>query len=173
MTSHLKTSPDPQKRNALKSKARAPQLDLVAQRTRLHPMAEATSPPRNPVFRLGGLKSFLPLSDDVVSTRGQALTSLMQSRSSASLQDLRPHVSPRRHSNYRTTDEESDGGLNKVRSAGSGPRDGSDREERRSNAGAQALMMPQMRSMRLIGNSNPRYQWWVLDYEGEGGGGMC
>ena len=122
-------------------------------------MAEATSPPRNSVFRLGGLKSFLPLADDSISTRGQALTSLIQSRSTASLQDLRPHVSPRRQSNYRSTDEESDGGLSKVRSAGSGARDGSDREERRNNAGAQALMTPQMRSMRLIGNSNPRYQW--------------
>lgn len=124
-------------------------------------MAEAISPPRNPTFRLNGLKGFLPLADDGVSTRGQALTSLIQSRSSASLQDLRPHVSPRRHSNYRTSDEESDGGLTKVRSAGSGAREGSDREERRSNAGAQALMTPQMRSMRLIGSSNPRYQWYV------------
>ncbi|KAH0542258.1 hypothetical protein FGG08_003380 [Glutinoglossum americanum] len=31
--------------------------------------------------------------------------------------------------------------------------------ERRQSAGALALMTPQMRSMRLIGNSNPRYQW--------------
>lgn len=31
--------------------------------------------------------------------------------------------------------------------------------EGRSNAGAQSFMTPQMRSMRLIGNSNPRYQW--------------
>ena len=125
-------------------------------------MADSTSPPRNPGLRLGGLKGFLPLSDDVVSTRGQALTSLIQNRSSASLQDLRPHVSPRRHTTHRHTDEESDGGLSKVHSGGSGGRDGRDgrdREERRMNAGAQALMTPQMRSMRLIGNSNPRYQW--------------
>lgn len=27
------------------------------------------------------------------------------------------------------------------------------------NTSAQILMTPQMRSMRLIGNSNPRYQW--------------
>lgn len=127
--------------------------------TRFNAMAEGTSPPRSSAFRLGGLKSFLPLSDDVVSTRGQALSSLIQSRSSASLQELRPHVSPRRQSNYRTSDEESDGGLTKVRSGGSGAREGSDREERRINAGVQALMTPQMRSMRLIGNSNPRYQW--------------
>ncbi|KAI9880646.1 MAG: hypothetical protein M1830_001650 [Pleopsidium flavum] len=124
-------------------------------------MADSTSPPRNPTLRLGGLKGFLPISDDLVSTRGQALTSLIQSRSSASLQDLRPHASPRRQSTYRNTDEESDGGLSKVISAGSGARerDGREREDRRISAGAQALMTPQMRSMRLIGNSNPRYQW--------------
>ena len=40
-------------------------------------------------------------------------------------------------------------------------RDGDGRRglERRLSAGAQVLMTPQMRSMRLIGNSNPRYQW--------------
>ncbi len=149
--------------------AGAPQVNLVAPaHARLCAMAETNSPPRNPKIRLGGLKSFLPLApDDGVSTRGQALTSLIQNRSSGSLQELRPHASPRRQSNYRTSDEESDLGLTRVRSQGSGAREGSDREERRSNAGAQALMMPQMRSMRLIGNSNPRYQWYGLDYERE------
>ena len=33
------------------------------------------------------------------------------------------------------------------------------RGERRLSAGAQVLLTPQMRSIRLIGNSNPRYQW--------------
>ena len=32
-------------------------------------------------------------------------------------------------------------------------------EDRRLSDAAKALMTPQMRSMRLIGNSNPRYKW--------------
>lgn len=45
---------------------------------------------------------------------------------------------------------------------------GGERDERRLSMGASILMTPQMRSMRLIGNSNPRYRWeqyWKSDEE--------
>lgn len=168
MTSHQRQACIRKPRNRIdqRSCARALRAGVISihhsRRQPLNPMADSASPPRNPASSLGGLKGFLPLAEDAVSTRGQALSSLIQSRSSASLQDLRPHASPRRQSTFRNTDEEADGGLSKVVSAGSGARDGRearDREERRITAGEQALMTPQMRSMRLIGKSNPRYQW--------------
>ena len=37
--------------------------------------------------------------------------------------------------------------------------EGAERDGRRVSIGGQVLMTPQMRSMRLIGSSNPRYQW--------------
>lgn len=45
---------------------------------------------------------------------------------------------------------------------------GGDRDDRRMSMGASVLMTPQMRSQRLIGNSNPRYRWeqyWKTDDE--------
>ena len=126
-----------------------------------------SSPPHNspPKFRIGGLRGFLPLSDDVVSTRGQKLPALIQSRSSASLHDLRAQLPHRRRSftkalvdNNDQSDEESS-----VNGAGERPSAGglADGGHRRLSPGVEVLMTPQMRSMRLIGNSNPRYQWWV------------
>jgi hypothetical protein len=87
------------------------------------------------------------------------LTALIQSRSSSSLQNLH-----RRPSSFRgrdTSDEEEVHVL--VRSDGGKSRRDEDinnedfrRDERRLSA---VLMGPQMRSQRLIGNSNPRYRW--------------
>ncbi|KAI4121224.1 MAG: hypothetical protein LQ347_006924, partial [Umbilicaria vellea] len=112
-------------------------------------MADVSKP--DSPFRIAGLRQFLPLSDDVVSTRGQSLPGLIRSRSTASLHDLRPPGLQRRASRVKRIEE--DGQMDLERD-GNGGRGG----EGRSNAGAQVLMTPQMRSMWLIGNSNPRYQ---------------
>ena len=98
----------------------------------------STSPPR---FRIGGLAGFLPLSDDFVSTRGQRLPGLLQSRP-------------------RSTFRDEEGGEDVERDAEAGQRRAG-LQRRLSAAAAEVLMTPQMRSMRLIGNSNARYQWWV------------
>ncbi|KAL8770716.1 MAG: hypothetical protein Q9209_003583 [Squamulea sp. 1 TL-2023] len=102
------------------------------------------SPEKAPIVRLGTLRGFLPLASDAVSTRGQNLPSLIQSRSSASLKDVRAHLQQRKLY-HDDTDDDADP-----------ERDGCGR--RTSNA-SDMLLTPQMRSMRLIGNSNPRYQW--------------
>ncbi|KAL8784518.1 MAG: hypothetical protein Q9213_003922 [Squamulea squamosa] len=102
------------------------------------------SPEKAPIVRLGNLRGFLPLASDAVSTRGQNLPSLIQSRSSASLRDVRAHLQQRKLY-HDDTDDDADP-----------ERDGGGR--RTSNA-SDMLLTPQMRSMRLIGNSNPRYQW--------------
>ena len=130
-------------------------------------MADA-SPRKEPLVRLGTLRGFLPLSDSV-STRGQNLPSLIQSRSSASLRDVRAYLNQRKASVYDgDTDEEPDverdGEIRADPRSGQSPaRDKYGRLERKtSNANASdVLMTPQMRSLRLIGNSNPRYQWYV------------
>ena len=95
-------------------------------------------------FRIARLRQFLPLSDDVISTRGQSLPSLIRSISTASLHDLRLQGPQRRASRVARGEE---GGEMDTE------RDGDSRK------GEDARMTPQMRSMRLIGNSNPRYQW--------------
>lgn len=113
-------------------------------------MADDLKP--NSPFRIAGLRQFLPLSDDVISTRGQSLPGLIHSRSTASLHDLRPPSIQRRGSRVKRGEEDGQMDLERDGDSGRGV-------EGRSNAGAQAFMTPQMRSMRLIGNSNPRYQW--------------
>jgi len=117
---------------------------------------EAQSSPSRP-----GLKAFLPLSEDIsFSTHGRNLQGLVRTLS----------TTPRRSSSYRGIDHtsEDEGG----RRSGEWERrrswDDSSLEERRipgEDAGrrfstaALVLMTPQMRSQRLIGNSNPRYRW--------------
>ncbi|KAA6416093.1 MAG: cation efflux family [Lasallia pustulata] len=95
-------------------------------------------------FRITRLRQFLPLSDDVISTRGQSLPSLIRSISTASLHDLRLQGPQRRPS--RVARGEEGGEMDIERNCD-------------SRKGEDARMTPQMRSMRLIGNSNPRYQW--------------
>jgi len=120
-----------------------------------HPAMAAASPPERKTFRIGALTGFLPLSDDIVSTRGQKLPALIQSRSTTNLSD----ASKFRQGNAR----------------GRGAHEGADDEEsvherwsgeephrhlqRLMSVSAEVLNSPQVRSMRLIGQNNPRYQW--------------
>jgi hypothetical protein len=133
-----------------------------------------------------GPRAFLPhtTDDGAISTRGQALPSLLHNLSSTNitprrtsswryLSDLGKRVSgggtsdsedsprklggiatsvrsQRRYSNSSTEDED---GVTFGRRPVLGPQD-----RRLSNA-AMTLMTPEMRSQRLIGNSNPRYRW--------------
>ncbi|OJD38932.1 cation efflux family protein [Diplodia corticola] len=105
--------------------------------------------------RIPSLKSFLPLSEDaVMSTRGQHLPSLLQQ--SLSSRSQRP-------SSVRSEE------LFPDTAKGSLPPTPSYPDDRRSSlGGASLLLTPQMRSQRLIGNSNPRYRWeqyWKSDEE--------
>ena len=121
------------------------------------------SPPHNPGFRIGSLRGFLPLAEDSLSTRGQRLPALIQSRSTANLEELRAQLRERRHSTI-TSHGEDEGQAD-------GEQEHSDEREgqsvgghagpgaKRLMAAVETLKTPQMRSMRLIGNSNPRYQW--------------
>jgi hypothetical protein len=134
-----------------------------------------------------GLRAFLPHTTDegAISTRGQALPSLLHNLSSS-------NITPRRASSWRyladlgkrggggggSDAEESPrkaGGLapsvrSQRRYSNSSNEDedgvtfGSRRpllspQDRRLSNAAITLMTPEMRSQRLIGNSNPRYQW--------------
>ena len=97
-------------------------------------------------FRLGSLRSVLPLSDDnFVSTRGQKLPGLIHSRSTRGKSQTR-----------QKAEDESDGVNDRDSIIGNDPERGL---ERRMSLGQAALNTPQMRSMRLIGKSNPRYDW--------------
>lgn len=129
-----------------------------------------SSPLRPNTYRIGSLRGFLPLSDSdsTFSTRGQALPSLIQSRSSANIKDLRPQP-PRRKSGTSEMNEdeehETETDTDRGNAAHGGPSPakswlgrGARRMSGISDAG-EVLMTPQMRSMRLIGNSNPRYRW--------------
>ncbi|KAL8764030.1 MAG: hypothetical protein Q9184_000318 [Pyrenodesmia sp. 2 TL-2023] len=114
-----------------------------------------SSPEKQPNVRLGTLRGFLPLATDSVSTRGQNLPSLIQSRSSASLRDVRAYLNQRKASVYHDeTDEEPD-----IERDGDARVSQKHKPDRRASNASDVLMTPQMRSMRLIGNSNPRYQW--------------
>lgn len=117
--------------------------------------------------RIPGFKGFLPLNADAspMATHGSgALSSLIRVRSSASI-----HSSPNRrlssHAGRDTIDDEEALGD----FAGRRLRDVDDpfraSQERRAS---EVLMTPQMRSMRLIGNNNPRYRWrqyWKTEEE--------
>ncbi|MCJ1464697.1 hypothetical protein MMC07_003310 [Pseudocyphellaria aurata] len=118
-----------------------------------------TSPPRPQSLRFGS-RSFLPLSEDVVSTRGQKLSSIIRQRSTASIGDLRSQMAQRRQStciNDRDDEQdvERDGDRQSRDRGGNDPRE---LQRRMSNA-PQVFMTPQMRSMRLIGKNNSRYEW--------------
>ncbi len=131
-------------------------------------MADDSPQPKS--YRIGSLQSFLPLSD-TLSTRGQKLPSLIQSNSSANIKDLRAQIAAQRRSTTPEPggDQESDierdaddRSVNRLESRPSIRKLG--KEARRTSFksgsdGAEVLMTPQMRSMRLIGNSNPRYRW--------------
>ena len=115
----------------------------------------SASPPSLPSFHFGDMNGFLPLNEETaVSTRGQRLPGLLRNRSSQSLQS---NVAPttRRLSMTRSHDEEDGNAAGMI-----GYRlPGGDVADRKMSMGAEILMTPQMRSQRLIGNSNPRYRW--------------
>ena len=133
----------------------------------------STSPPQN--GRISRLRGYLPLSEDAspMATHGHGvLTSLIKSRSSASLQNI--HRRPSSVLGGRDTpDEEAGNRPNLVRR---NSRDPSEIDEFRRSAGDERrlsamLFGPQMRSQRLIGNSNPRYRWekyWKTEEELKG-----
>ena len=101
-----------------------------------------SSPSKSQTYRIGGLTGFIPVNEDpvAISTRGQRLPSLLHSSSSTSLFTL-PWRGGKRKNSLGADDEER------------GPSD----EIRRPNPGE--FQTEAMRSMRLIGNSNPRYRW--------------
>ena len=113
------------------------------------------SPPqRSNLYRIASLTAFLPLSEErPISTRGQNLPSLIHNMSSG------PAVT-RRRSSVRYERRSSEDDVESGRSHGLTMAWGgaSEREDRKMSV-APVLMTPQMRSQRLIGNSNPRYKW--------------
>lgn len=146
---------------------------------RISSLADATPRP-GLNKRNSSVRAFLPLTDEtVLSTRGQNLPSLI-SYLSSSLQP-RPHQSDRRGSIIFGSDERDlESGLRRPTYDRSASRERSGDWSRRpslylasglqstlpcppSDAGDEnestQLMTPQVRSMRLIGNSNPRYRW--------------
>ena len=128
----------------------------------------ATSRPTS--FRLGSLRGFLPLNDTSISTRGQTLSSLIQNRSVGSLKELNDKFNPRKASTFEGSGLGEDG-ADEESEIGEGSEDQSSRYSRLEHLDRrmstfstrsreeQVLNLPQMRSMRLIGRSNPKYQW--------------
>jgi len=124
-----------------------------------------SSTPQRPIFR-HGLTSFIPLSEDtgIVTTRGQRLPSLIQSRSSTSLLTIPRREMKRRgsvQSHDTTIEDEERGPLDEPSDLLTLRRRPTMTEvdARRTSLGPEILMTSQMRSMRLIGKSNPRYHW--------------
>jgi divalent metal cation (Fe/Co/Zn/Cd) transporter len=114
-------------------------------------------------YKLGGLQSFIPLNEEL-STRGQRLSSLIQSRSSTSLFSLQRRDTKRRSSFHSTDDEEQGSRDEAYFSPRRRPNEWTNGEHdpKRMSlniAAPEVLMTPQIRSMRLIGKSNPRYHW--------------
>lgn len=123
-------------------------------------------------YRLGGMSTFIPLNEEqtALSTRGQRLPLMFQSRSSTSLFSGRraePPPAPKRRASFHSAssaDDDTERGLDdELPSMGEGSplrrRTTHDTDPRRMSLGPEILNTPQMRSMRLIGNSNPRYRW--------------
>lgn len=128
-------------------------------------MAEDGSSPG--LYRIGTLTHFLPLADNSITTRGQSLPGLVASRSGTNISALWSK-SFRRGSTAGAEDlshrgHESDGDYEtderRRRRFSTDLLDDDEPEDRRRSAAATILMTPQMRSQRLIGNSNPRYRW--------------
>lgn len=118
------------------------------------------SPPR--FGRIPRLQGFLPLSGDVnpMATHGYGvLGTLIRTQSTTSLHGHRPSLA-----RNRTTLEDEEPTATRLSQEGDAE-DFRRGDERRLSA---VLNGPQMRSQRLIGNSNPRYKWeryWKTDEE--------
>lgn len=136
-------------------------------------MSDTDTSPRVTRFNLAGRSSFIPLQDEQAALLAtKRLSTITPSKSYTNIFSL-----PRRARGVSVSDDEAEPNLNLTMSndyAGRRPtlkhattvfereRDRSPydlNEERRMSHAAEVLMTPQMRSMRLIGNSNPRYQW--------------
>ncbi|KIX95899.1 uncharacterized protein Z520_08154 [Fonsecaea multimorphosa CBS 102226] len=125
--------------------------------------------PRRPHYQLGALSGFIPLNEEpnAMSTRGQRLPSLIQSRSTTSLLTLQRRPLTRRGSvtsHHSDEDEEHQDpqreSFETLNATGRWrPSTPSETDPRRMSVGPEILMTPQVRSMRLIGQSNPRYHW--------------
>ena len=132
-----------------------------------------------------GLRAYLPTTTDdaPIATRGQHLPALLHSLSYSGstprrtsswryLTDLagnkeenspkKQHAtsvrSQRRYSGSSTEDDDG-GGMSFGRRVGSAANLSERMLDRRQSNAAITLMTPEMRSQRLIGNSNPRYRW--------------
>ncbi|KAF2474233.1 cation diffusion facilitator 10 [Lindgomyces ingoldianus] len=118
----------------------------------------SSSPAKSNLHRIPSLKAFLPLNAETtaISTRGQNLPALLHNQSSSSALTRRPSTIRSERRNSMTDDEDLEAGRPHGLMM---PWGGKDRDDRRMSVGAQILNTPQMRSQRLIGNSNPRYQW--------------
>lgn len=120
-----------------------------------------TPPPKSPapgsvprsssLPRIANSKLFLPLQNEgsAISTRGQHLPSLFNQR--------RPSTVRSSERGRRGSISEDDEDLESGRKGLLMDYDAD--AERRHSVGASILNTPQMRSQRLIGNSNPRYKW--------------
>lgn len=118
------------------------------------------SPARLEPFRISSLRNFLPLSEETVTTRGQRLPSIIRERSVTSLAEIRRPTSHRRaHSIVSNSEDELD--VERDGDRLGRERGGEDDAQRRMSSASLALNTPQMRSMRLIGNNYPRYQWYA------------
>ena len=128
-------------------------------------MSSSPDPPS--YVRLGTLGGFLPLNDiTTITTRGQKLSGLIQQRSSNNINSLKKRQQIRLGGESDEEDQDGERNQDEVdsRSKGLSPAKNSRyaTSERRGSGVSdieQVLNTPQMRSMRLIGNSNPRYQW--------------
>lgn len=131
--------------------------------------------PSSQYGRIAKLRGYLPLNYEDASpmaTHGSgALTGLIRSRSNTSL-----HNQPRRGSVLRgrdAPDEEAGVGESPPRIMMRNARESNDAEDDRHSASNErhfsaVLFSSQMRSQRLIGNSNPRYRWqryWKTEQE--------
>jgi cation diffusion facilitator family transporter len=118
------------------------------------------SPPTAVHYRIGALAGFIPVNEEVsaVSTRGQILPSLIQSRSSSTVFVLHSRRgSGRPRSNASISDDDEERAISE-----DSPRKRlglTEIDSHRMSIGPEILLTPQMRSMRLIGKSNPRYHW--------------
>ena len=128
-------------------------------------MPDSSPPSRPPAFRVGSLRGFLPLNEAPALGRHQTLSNLIQNRSSGNLRDLRERVASRRSLLADDEDDEAGGELERSRSIDWESDEPSATKNSQGRRGSvlskeeEILNTPQMRSMRLIGQNNPRYRW--------------
>lgn len=132
-------------------------------------MSPGSAQPRWPNSRF----AFLPLSEETtLSTRGQNLPAMIRNRSTASFRETARLGSFSHPSKKRLESDEDDLEIGRKRSRevtaasdlplGYGSAwESLDRKDKKQSAAPNPLMTPEMRSQRLIGNSNPRYKWSV------------